>query len=129
MADIETSAHPAMNPENRPFWQGAAQGKLLIKHCLACDSSHFYPRVKCPFCRSGNTIWKEAAGKGQVYSYTVMRRAAPPLCVAYVTLEEGPTIFTNLVDCDLDRLAIGQIVEVTFRSGEDGLTRPVFRPT
>jgi uncharacterized OB-fold protein len=129
MTDTPAISHPAVNPENAAFWEAAAQGKLLIKHCLTCAAAHFYPRARCPFCRSEDTTWKESSGKGKIYSYTVMRRASPPFCVAYVTLPEGPTIFTNLVDCDHDRLAIGQAVEVTFRADNDGLTRPVFRPT
>jgi uncharacterized protein len=128
MADTGALEHPAINPENRPFWEAAAAGKLLIKHCTTCDVSHFYPRVNCPFCRSSETIWKEASGAGIVYAYTVMRRAAVPFVVAYVTLAEGPTIFTNVVECDPDTLAIGRAVLATYLKGEDGLVRPVFKP-
>jgi uncharacterized OB-fold protein len=128
MAETEAVRHPAINPENQPFWDAAAAGKLLIKHCSACGVSHFYPRAHCPFCRSGETVWKEASGAGIVYSYTVMRRAAVPFVVAYVTLEEGPTIFTNLIDCELEKLAIGAAVLATYVKGEDGLVRPVFKP-
>lgn len=126
----ETSAptHPAVNPENQAFWAAALNGKLLLRHCKACGSAHHAPRVNCPFCRSADTDWKEASGRGVVYSFSIMRRAAPPFVVAYVTLDEGPTIFTNLVECDLERLAIGMAVAVTFIAGEDGLVRPVFRP-
>jgi uncharacterized OB-fold protein len=128
MSEAETLTHPAINPENRPFWEAAAQGKLLIKHCSACGNSHFYPRATCPFCRSPETAWKQASGKAVLYSYTIMRRAAVPFVVAYVTLEEGPTMFTNLVDCEPDELAIGQSLLATYRSADDGLIRPVFKP-
>ena len=47
---------------------------------------------------------------------------------AYVTLEEGPTVMTNLVDCDLDAIEIGQAVEVTFRPADDGQAIPMFKP-
>jgi uncharacterized protein len=129
MAETEAPRHPAINPENQPFWEAAAQGRLLIKHCTACGVSHFYPRVNCPFCRSDETVWKEACGAGIVYSYTVMRRAAVPFVVAYVTLEEGPTIFTNLVECDFEKLAIGTAVAATYVKDEEGLVRPVFKPS
>ena len=33
-----------------------------------------------------------------------MRRAAEPYAIAYVTLAEGPTMMTNIVDCDLDAM-------------------------
>ena len=54
-----------------------------------------------------------------------MRRAPVPYAVAYVTLEEGPTMLTNIVDCDFDRIRIGQPVELRFVSFEGGAL-PVF---
>jgi uncharacterized OB-fold protein len=120
--------HPAINPENQPFWAGSAARKLVLKHCRACGAAHYYPRANCPFCRSPDTYWKEASGRGVIYSFTIMRRAAAPFVVAYVTLEEGPTVFTNLVDFKLEQLAIDRAVVATFIPGEDGLIRPVFRP-
>ena len=52
-----------------------------------------------------------------------MRRLAEPYAVAYVTLDEGVTVLTNLVDCDFDRLAIGAPVRAVFK---DGI--PMFTP-
>ena len=128
MNESAALTHPAINPENQPFWAATVAGRLLLKHCKACGEAHHYPRAHCPFCRSPDTNWKEASGRGVIYSFTIMRRAATPFVVAYVTLDEGPTIFTNLVDFDLEQLAIGRAVAVTFIAGEDGLIRPVFRP-
>lgn len=124
----EAIDHPAVNAETRPYWEAARAGKLLIKGCASCGEKHVYPRARCPHCRSLDTEWIEASGKGTVYSWTVMRRMNPPLAVAYVTLDEGVTMFTNIVECDLDALAIGQSVEVTFEEREGGLTVPVFKP-
>ena len=51
-----------------------------------------------------------------IYTYSVMRRGAPePYAIAYVTLAEGPTMMTNIVDCDLDGIRIGQKVKVVFK--------------
>ena len=126
MSDAPHLAHPGINPETRPYWEAAAAGRLLIKQCRACNTPHFYPRAQCPHCRSHNTEWRESSGRGTIYSYTVARRANPISAVAYVTLEEGVTMFTNLVDCDFDALEIGQAVEIVFRQDADGLTCPVF---
>jgi len=129
MTDTQASiAHPGVNPETQAYWDAAAAGRLLVRHCTSCGKDHFYPRAACPHCRSAATEWKEARGSGTIYSYSVMRRASPPFAVAYVTLDEGPTMFTNMVECDLDTLAIGQAVEVTFVPANDGLVLPVFRP-
>ena len=124
----EAAEHPAINPETRPYWEATRAGKLLIKRCRACGRPHFYPRAQCPHCRSLDTEWVAASGKGEIYSYTVMRRATPSLVIAYVTLEEGVTMFTNLVECDPDKLKVGAPVEVAFRAEAGGLTVPVFRP-
>src|SRR5215472_6430412 len=66
---------PPVNPETKPFWDAAAQGRLLIKRCTACDEPHWYPRAICPFCGSERTEWMEASGHGTIYSYSVFRRA------------------------------------------------------
>ena len=51
-----------------------------------------------------------------------------PYAVAYVTLEEGITMLTNLVDCDLDRLRIGDAVKLVFKPAECGEMIPMFAP-
>ena len=119
---------PPSNPETQPFWDGAAQGKLLIKKCRACGQSHYYPRALCPFCLSDATEWQTTAGTGTLYSYSVMRRAEVPYAIAYVTLDEGPTMMTNLVDCDFDALRIGQRVSVRFTPTDGGPPVPTFTP-
>ena len=117
---------PQPNPETRAFWDAAAQGKLLVKSCRACGQAHYYPRALCPFCLSDQTEWKECRGTGAIYSYSVMRRADVPYAIAYVTLDEGPTMMTNLVDCDFDALRIGQKVKVVFTPTEGGPPVPTF---
>ena len=119
---------PAINVETHPFWDGAAEGKLLLKRCGDCDKTHYYPRNICPHCFSANTEWFETAGKGRIYSFSVMRRAPVPYVIAFVTLEEGPSMMTNIVDCDFDAVAIDQEVKLTFREAEGGIALPVFTP-
>jgi uncharacterized OB-fold protein len=59
----------------------------------------------------------------------VTRRAGPvPFAIAYVTLDEGVTLLTHIIDCDLDEIGIGDRVEVVFRPSESGQLIPVFRP-
>ncbi|SHH51307.1 DUF35 OB-fold domain-containing protein, acyl-CoA-associated [Pollutimonas bauzanensis] len=58
-----------------------------------------------------------------------MRRAAQPFAAAYVTLDEGPTLLTNIVDCDFDKLSIGGRVSVVFVPvDEEGAVVPMFAP-
>ena len=120
---------PRPNPENQAYFDAAAQGRLLVKRCAACGERHFYPRAICPFCFSDRTEWQQASGTGTIYSYSVMRRGVPvSYAIAYVTLAEGVTMLTNIVDCDLDSIRIGQRVKVVFKPTDGGPPVPMFTP-
>ena len=120
---------PAVNPENQEFFDAASQGRLLVKKCTACGEFHHYPRSICPHCFSDRTEWRDAKGTGTVYTYSVLRRGVPePYCIAYVTLDEGVSMLTNIVDCDLDAVRIGQKVKVVFKPTEGGAPVPMFTP-
>jgi hypothetical protein len=120
---------PSVNPENKAFFDAAAGGKLILKFCNACNEFHHYPRALCPFCFSEKTEWRDAKGSGTVHTYSVLRRGVPvPYCIAYVTLDEGVSMLTNIVDCDLDALAIGMKVKVVFKPTDGGPPVPMFTP-
>ena len=114
---------PAQNPESEPFYAAAKEGKFLIRRCKSCHKPHWYPRAVCPFC-FGETEWEAASGEGIIYSYSPMRRAN--YTIAYVTLKEGPTMMTNLVACDPDKLSIGQAVKLKWTNADDGTPVPTF---
>jgi uncharacterized OB-fold protein len=118
-----------MNAEIQAFFDAAREGRLLLKHCLACGELHYYPRAVCPFCASERIEWVAAKGGGKIYSYSVMRRVEQPYALAYVTLDEGVTMLTNLVDCDFDRLRIGDAVRLVFKPAAGGQMIPMFTPT
>ena len=126
MAQERKIIAPLPFPETEPYWEAARQGKLLLKHCAGCGVYHFYPRAICPFCFSDRTEWREAAGTGTIYSFSIMRRAEVPYAIAYVTLAEGPTMMSNIVDCDLDAIRIGQYVRLLFKPAENGQPVPMF---
>jgi hypothetical protein len=120
---------PIVDSFTAPFWQAAALGTLMIRRCKTCGEAHWYPRPFCPHCGSGDTEWESASGGGTIYSYTVTRRSGPvPYVLAYVTLDEGVTMLTNLVEAQIESLRIGQRVQVAFREAEGGGAVPVFRP-
>lgn len=120
---------PNEMPDAGTYWAAAREGRLLVKTCTACGKAHWYPRALCPFCL-GDTQWNDASGEGTVYSFSITRKAGPnPFCIAYVTLDEGVTMLTHIVDCDLDTVRIGQRVKVRFQATEnDGAPVPVFAP-
>lgn len=116
------------DPATEPFFAATARGSLRMKTCISCRKPHWYPRPLCPYCL-GDTEWSDVAGKGEIYSVSVTRRAGPvAYAIAYVRLDEGVTMLTNIVDCDLDALRIGQRVLVVFKPAEDGTMIPMFTP-
>lgn len=131
---------PAVNPETKEFWDATAQGRLLLKRCLDCGGVIWYPRAFCPQCASPRTEWFASSGRGHVYSYTVNHRGqgayadAAPYVLAYVELDEGPRVMTNLVEAPGSAadgaagLAVGLRVEVVFHDTGEGSALPRFRP-
>lgn len=126
-ASAATAAVPFMDLANQDFWRAARAGELMLRRCTACERLHWYPRPQCPYCL-GDTRWERASGRGTIYSLSVDRTGAVPVAVAYVRLEEGVTMLTNVVDCDVERLAIGQAVEVRFTPDGEGIVLPMFAP-
>ena len=93
---------------DKPFWDAAREGRFVVPVCSACGRAHWYPRAICPFCASDKIEWREASGRGTIYTFSVMRRVKEPYAIAHVTLAEGPTMLTNIVDCDFDGCASGR---------------------
>ena len=125
---MPTFPAPPASPESAAFYAAAAEGRFLLPRCTACSRSHWYPRSICPFCQ-GPVEWTEASGDGVIYSYSIMRRPEPARTIAYVTLAEGPTMLTSLVDCDLEALRIGQPVRLAWQPTEgSGPPIPCFTP-
>ena len=118
---------PRVLPESLAYWPAADEGKLLVKKCNACGEVHHYPRDICPHCLSSDTVWQQAAGTGTVYSFSTMGQGEAAYTLAYVTLDEGVTLMTNLVDCDPAKVAIGDKVRVVFKP-TDGHAVPMFTP-
>ena len=118
---------PETNPETKPFFDAAADGKLLLARCKDTGKFFWYPRGISPFTL-GPVEWVEVSGRGKIYSFSTMERATPAYTIAYVTLAEGPKVLTNIVECEAKDIKIGQDVAVTFIKTEDGPSLPFFKP-
>lgn len=124
---------PALNEDNRFFFEGAAGGRLLVRRCTSCGRDQHPPAPMCPAC--GGLAWeaRPVAGTGTVHTFTVTHHPTfpgfeSPFVVAVVDLDDGPRMVTNLVDVDPGDVRIGMPVEVTFVAVDDELTLPLFRP-
>ncbi len=104
---------------------GPAAGQAAARRAASAPlSARRSARSAAATARSG----RRPSGRGTIYSYSVMRRAPVPYAIAYVTLEEGVTMMTNIVDCDFDALRIGQPVRVVFKPTDGGPPVPMFTP-
>jgi len=123
---VSQAPAPSENPESKPYFDALRDGKLLIKTCRQCGQVHFYPRAGCPFCFSASTDWLECNGTGTIYAYSVLRSAKDLPVLAYVTLSEGPTLMTSIVDSPVNALSNGAPVRLVVRPGADGTPAPMF---
>jgi uncharacterized protein len=126
---------PMPSPESKTYWEGCRDHRLLLQYCPACSQYQFYPRSMCHRCMSDALEWKQASGRGSVLSFTIVRRpvsqayaAETPYVIALIQLEEGPTMMSNIVNCELDRLAVGQQVSVIFEDWSVEISIPKFQP-
>ena len=117
---------PIPTEESKPFWQAANEGRFLIKRCIDCNKAHWYPRAVCPLCFSSNTEWQQSEGIGTIYSFTVMRHGPEPFVLAFITLKEGPTMLSNIVNCDPNQVEIAMPVKVKFVQSTGEFKVPMF---
>lgn len=118
---------PRPDPETQAFWDACNRGQFLLRRCKACGDNHFPPRTICPFCFSDDTEWQETSGRATIYSFSVMRKPGADYVLAYVSLDEGPTIMTNIAAENIDDVRIGAKVRLSFETTDTGYQLPVFR--
>ncbi|MGW0396011.1 Zn-ribbon domain-containing OB-fold protein [Streptomyces sp. NPDC003042] len=133
---------PDVDDFTRPYWDAAAEGRLLLRRCADCGRAHHYPREFCPFCWAGEdrVVWEAASGRATLYTWSEIHRndlppfgTRVPYVAAVVDLAEGPRMMTEVVSCEAADLRIGMPLEVTFRDTAPGIAVPgiavaVFRP-
>lgn len=126
---------PDITPESRPFWEGCKRHELLLQRCSACGAFQHYPRGVCASCWGTDLEWQPSSGRGTVYTFTVTHRTQArgfkdelPYILAWVELEEGVQVMTNLVGNDPARVTIGMPVQVTFEDVNADVSIPRFKP-
>ncbi len=126
---------PILDFDSTPFWESCVRGVLQFQSCRNCGRMRYPPAILCPGCNSLESEWKRVAGTGRIFSYAVYHHAFRPVfqgdlpyVVAIVELDEGIRMVSQIVDCDLQQVAIGERVQVTFRKVNESITLPFFRP-
>jgi uncharacterized OB-fold protein len=126
---------PRIDEESKGFWEACQRHELYLQKCRACGTLRYYPRALCPSCLSADTEWVLSSGRGTVYTYTVTYqnqspgfREELPYVLAYVELEEGVRLLTNIVGCAPAQVGIGMSVQVSFEDVTSDVTLPKFKP-
>lgn len=116
-------------PETADFWAAAEEGVLLLPVCGRCTQCHWPPRSMCPCCGAGDVERVRASGAATLYSYSIDRKNPGQPVVAYVQLDEGPLLMTNIAGMEREALRIGLRLRVSFRPAPEGRRIPVFSPS
>jgi uncharacterized OB-fold protein len=114
---------PLINLDNQYFWDGIAEGRLLVQRCDDCSTLRHPSRPMCGNCQSFRWTPVESSGRGTVYSFVVVhhppiRGFTPPYAVVLVEFEEGFRVVMSADEVQLDELRIG--VPVVFTTCRDG---------
>lgn len=130
---------PYADDETQPFWDAALEGKLVGNKCSNCGTFRLPPTPFCYECQHRETEWVELPGTGAIYSFIIVRHPLRPEmqeAVPYVsavievdgTQGAGARMLANVVDCDPEKVKIGDKVKVKFDKLSDTLAIARFAP-
>jgi uncharacterized protein len=124
---------PAPTELTKPFWKACNERRLTVPRCERCGRRFFRPEWACTHCGSTDWHWVDSSGRGVLYSYTTVFRAPSPAFVtpyvlATIDLDDGYSMFSNVVDCPPDQVRIGMRLQVVFRPVRPDVLLPMFAP-
>jgi uncharacterized OB-fold protein len=137
-ATLVTRGLPRPQPsrDNAAFYEAARRGELRFQRCGACGRFRHYPRPTCPECLSRDFSWELSAGRGAVYTWTIVRgptlpafQDALPYNVVDVLMDEGVHFVSQVLDVAPDEIRAGMRVEAVFVPLDDEITLVKFRRT
>ncbi|MET7402555.1 OB-fold domain-containing protein [Dactylosporangium sp. NPDC005572] len=113
--------YPVPTPTTKPFWDGLAEGRIVIQYSPSQDQYVFYPRVLAPGTLADDLEWREISGIGTLYTFAVAQSPvsahfadAIPQLLAVVEWDEGPRFSTEMVNVGTDALKVGMRVSPVF---------------
>jgi uncharacterized OB-fold protein len=112
---------PRLDGYTAEFYRFCSRGELRLQRCCDCGRWRHPPRLLCASCRSPRFGWERTAGRGRIYTWTVVHQAVHPAfagqvpyALVVVELEEGPRLVTRVRDVAPDELSLGLEVVVSF---------------
>ncbi|MDB5425923.1 MAG: hypothetical protein JWQ29_3339 [Phenylobacterium sp.] len=145
MAEVKKGVYPPpikdpyADASSQPFWDAALEGRLVGAKCSKCGTVQLQKPPYCYVCQSPEFSWETLPGTGTIYTFTVVRHPLRPQLaevVPYVgaiidldgTQGAGARVMANVIDCDPDKVRIGDRVQVVFETVSDTFAVPRFRP-
>ena len=132
MNDVKRPLPNLDERDTEDFWAATLDHELRYQQCANCGTVVFYPRSHCTGCTEGELVSKVASGMGTVYTYSIIRqsyhsffRNLIPYVVAWIDLDEGPRLLSNVIGSD-DDIHIGKRVKLSWEA-HNGVNLPLFR--
>jgi uncharacterized OB-fold protein len=124
--------------DNKAFYRGLLDKRLLINRCRACGRWHHPPKPICPECWSTDLEPTEVSGRGTVHLLILLHQGPPapgvdyaagphPVATVELAEQEGLRFTSTVVGCPARDVHIGMPVELTWTE-RDGAPFPVFQP-
>ena len=120
---------------SQQYWDGTREKKVLLQYDKKAGKYQFYPRANSIHTGRRSVLeWREVSGKGEVFTFTIARRAREPFrghepfFIVLVTLDEGVNVMANVVNCSLDEMKIGLRMKPYWHPLPDGTNMLMFEP-
>jgi uncharacterized OB-fold protein len=119
---------------SKAYWDATREKKLLLQYDPKTGRYQFLPRAASIATGRRTLEWREVSGKGEIFSFTVARRAREPFrghepfLIVLVTLDEGVNVMANMVDCALDEIKVGLRVKPYWTPLSNGTHLLMFTP-
>jgi uncharacterized protein len=122
-------------PSQMPFWESLKAGAVQVQRCDNCHAYLYIPKDICNHCHSDQLTWTPISGNGEIYTYTVERRAPTPAYAAdapytliHVTMDEGFRMIGKLNGVAPEDVRIGAPVRITYEEVTPEWTLMEFEP-
>jgi uncharacterized OB-fold protein len=126
---------PLPDERSQPFWDAAADHRLVLARCARCAQLCHPPDAACPHCGSTDPDFSYVAveGSGTIRSWTVIRQSFlqgfdVPFVLVDIELAVQPELrlIGRLVDGPEVPLSLGAPVRLAFEDVASGVAVPAF---
>lgn len=132
MSETYTKPLPEITSDNKPYFEGLNEGRLMLQRCADCGKIRHYPRPVCDACWSMKVEWVQASGLATIHSWTISHhpfhqgfKSELPYALATVDLEEDVRLNAQIRGIDPATLRIGMPVRIGFERMTADVSLPV----